>query len=124
MTAIRFGETIKAHMARGDSAGLTGIQLAIAGWFRYLLAVDDRGEPFALSPDPMLPELREIFKGVILGRPETLGDRLRGLLTNETLFGVDLYDAGIGEKIEAMTRELLAGPGAVRATLKRHLVSL
>ncbi|MBQ6065612.1 MAG: mannitol dehydrogenase family protein [Clostridia bacterium] len=124
MTAIRFGETIKAHMARGDSAGLTGIPLAIAGWFRYLLAVDDRGEPFALSPDPMLPELREIFKGVILGRPETLGDRLRGLLTNETLFGVDLYDAGIGEKIEAMTRELLAGPGAVRATLKRHLVSL
>ena len=121
MTAIRFGETVKAHMARGDSAELTGIPLAIAGWFRYLLALDDGGAPFELSPDPMLPELQEIFKGVILGRPETLGDRLRGLLTNETLFGVDLYEAGIGEKIEAMTRGLLAGPGAVRATLKRYL---
>ena len=121
MTAIRFGETVKAHMARGDAAGLTGIPLAIAGWFRYLLAVDDGGAPFELSPDPMLPELKEIFKDVILGQPETLGDRLRGLLTNETLFGVDLYEAGLGEKIEAMARELLAGPGAVRATLKRYL---
>ena len=124
MTAIRFGETVKAHMARGDAAKLTGIPLAIAGWFRYLLAVNDGGEPFALSPDPMLPELKEIFKGVVLGQPETLGDRLRGLLTNETLFGADLYEAGLGEKIEEMTRELLAGPGAVRATLSQRLAAL
>ena len=122
MTAIRFGETVKAHMAKhGSAAGLTGVPLAIAGWFRYLLAVDDRGEPFELSPDPMLPELRERLSGVTLGQPETLGGRLRPLLANETLFGADLYRAGLGETIETMTRAMLAGPGAVRATLREYL---
>ena len=121
MTAIRFGETVKAHMAKHGSAGLTGIPLAIAGWFRYLLAVDDRGKPFELSPDPMLPELRERLSGVTLGQPETLGGRLRPLLVNEALFGIDLYRAGLGETIETMTRAMLAGPGAVRATLREYL---
>ena len=122
MVGIRFGETIKAHVAKhGTAAGLTGIPLAIAGWFRYLLAADDRGEPFELSPDPMLPELRALFEGVSLGQPESLGDRLRPLLSNVTVFGVDLYQAGLGETIETMTRDMLTAPGAVRATLKRYL---
>ena len=34
---------------------------------------------------------------------------------------MDLYQAGIGEKIETIFREELAGPGAVRATLKKYL---
>jgi fructuronate reductase len=51
MVAIRFGETIKAYVARdGDAKKLVGIPLAIAGWIRYLLAVDDEGRPMELSP--------------------------------------------------------------------------
>lgn len=40
---IRYGETIKSYAARPDldPASLTYIPLAIAGWLRYLLAVDD-----------------------------------------------------------------------------------
>ncbi len=42
---IRFGETIKSYMARPDldPAQLTYIPMALAGWIRYLLGVDDEG---------------------------------------------------------------------------------
>ena len=70
MVGIRFGENIKAYVSRyGSAERLTAIPLAIAGWIRYLLAVDDEGRPFELSPDPMLPELREQLAGVEFGRP-------------------------------------------------------
>ena len=37
MTAIRFGETVKAYVARdGDAKKLVAIPLAVAGWIRYL----------------------------------------------------------------------------------------
>ena len=122
MLDIRFGHTIKAWMEREGSAGrLVGIPLAIAGWIRYLLGVDDAGRPFELSPDPMLPELQAQLAGVEPGKPESLGDNLRPILSNPALFLVDLYEAGIGDKIEAMVRDMLAGPGAVRAALRKYL---
>jgi fructuronate reductase len=34
---------------------------------------------------------------------------------------LDLYEMGVGDKVEGLVRELLAGPGAVRATLKKYL---
>ena len=120
--AFRFGETVKAYVAKdGTAAGLTGIPLAIAGWLRYLLAVDDAGESYPLAPDPMKEELREQMAGIKAGKPESCAEQLRPILSNGNIFGVDLYAAGIGEKIEAIFREELAGPGAVRATLKKHL---
>ena len=66
---IRFGETIKAYAARPDLdvTSLTYIPLAIAGWLRYLLAVDDEGKPMECSSDPMLSALQEQLTGVKLG---------------------------------------------------------
>ncbi|MCD7867980.1 MAG: mannitol dehydrogenase family protein [Clostridiales bacterium] len=122
MVGIRFGETIKAYIARDGSAEhLTAIPLAIAGWMRYLLAVDDQGNPFELAPDPMLPELRAQLATVKYGDPDSLTDQLRPILSNANLFGVDLYAAGIGDRIEAMVREEISGPGAVRAALIHYL---
>ena len=120
---IRFGETIRSYAARPDldPAALTFIPLAIAGWLRYLLAVDDEGKPMTCSGDPMLESLQSQLAGVELGRPETLGEKLRPILSNPVLFGSDLTELGLSEKIEDMTRQLLAGPGAVRATLERYL---
>ena len=67
---IRYGETIKAYVAKyGDAKKLTAIPLAIAGWCRYLLAVDDKGQPFTLSPDPMVPELTKALEGIQVGHP-------------------------------------------------------
>ncbi len=120
--AIRFGETIRAWTAReGSARRLTAIPLAIAGWLRYLLGVDDAGESYVLSPDPMVPQLTRALATLQPGRPDSLTDQLRPILSNTLLFGLDLYRAGIGEKIEGMVREELAGPGAVRATLKKYL---
>ena len=119
---IRFGETIKAHMARyGTAEKLVAIPLAISGWIRYLIGKDDNGKDIELSPDPLIPELKEKLKGIEFGKPETVGDKLKPILSNKNIFGVDLYDAGIGEKIENIVREELVGVGAVRATLKKYL---
>ena len=36
-------------------------------------------------------------------------------------FGLDLYEAGLGQRIEGMVKELYAGPGAVRKTLHKYV---
>ena len=120
--AFRFGETVKAYMAKeGTAARLKGIPVAIAGWLRYLLAVDDNGEAYPLAPDPMADELTGQLKDVRVGQPDSLKDALKPILSNVNIWGVDLYAAGLGEKIEAIFREELVGNGAVRATLKKYL---
>ena len=120
---IRFGETIKAYVAdeNRDPKSLLGIPLALAGWLRYLVGVDDAGSAMELSGDPMLSSLREALAGVKLGEPDSVSGKLDGILRNQVIFGIDLVEAGLGERIEGFLREELAGPGAVRATLKRAL---
>lgn len=120
--AFRFGETIKAYMAKDGTAGnLIGIPVAIAGWLRYLLTVDDDGNSYPLAPDPMDKELTEQLKGIEVGKPETYTGQLKPILSNANIWGVDLYTAGLGEKIETIFCEELTGPGAVRAALVRYL---
>jgi fructuronate reductase len=119
---IRYGETIKSYVAKyGDAKKLTAIPLAIAGWCRYLLAVDDNGKPFELSPDPMVPELTKKLEGITLGNPDTYKGQLKDILSNANIFGTNLYEAGIGETIEGMFLEEIEGVGAVRKTLKKYL---
>lgn len=120
---VRFGETIKSYVQRPelDVTSLTYIPLAIAGWLRYLLAVDDEGRPMACSPDPMLELLQGQLAGVTLGQSESVAGKLEPILSNEVIFGSDLVALGLGGKIEGMVKELLAGPGAVRATLQKYL---
>lgn len=119
---IRYGETIKSYVAKyGDAKKLTAIPLAIAGWCRYLLAVDDEGKAFELSADPMIPELTKQLEGIVVGKPETYTGQLKPILSNGNIFGIDLYEAGIGELIENMFAEEIAGPGAVRNVLKKYM---
>ena len=122
MVGIRYGETIKEYVQRyGDAKKLTGIPLAIAGWLRYMLAIDDEGNPFELSPDPMNEEIKELLKDIAIGNSDSLKDQLKPILSNVNIFGSDLYEVGIGELIEDMFRDLIAGKGAIRATLKKYL---
>jgi fructuronate reductase len=119
---IRFGETIKSYVENyGDAKKLKAIPLAIAGWCRYLLGVDDAGQPFELSADPMLEELQAQLKDIKVGKPETYKGQLKSLLANDKIFGIDLYKAGIGEEIEAIFIEEIQGSGAVRQTLRKYL---
>lgn len=122
MVGIRFGETIKAYVAKyGDASRLTAIPLGIAGWLRYMLAVDDERKPYELAPDPMNEEIQEQLKGIVVGQPETFTDQLKAILSNERIFFVNLYETGLGEKIETMFREMIAGPGAVKATVHQYV---
>lgn len=120
---VRFGETIKSYLASDelDVKSLTFIPLAIAGWLRYLMGIDDAGNKMEVSADPLLETLQNALSGIELGKPETVGGKLRSILSNETVFAVDLVQAGLADKVETMFGELLAGTGAVRATLKKYL---
>jgi fructuronate reductase len=122
---VRFGETLKALIARGEPPvrSLTAIPLVFAGWCRYLLGLDDQGRPFELSPDPLLGKVRGAVAGFTLGGGPPPGGTLaalRPLLGDPSIFGVDLYAAGLAEKTAAYFNDLLSGPGAVRRTLEKY----
>lgn len=121
--AIRFGETIKKYVESDTLCvkELTFIPLTLAAWVRYLLGVDDNGESFAISPDPLLADLQAQLSDVTLGFSGNLHDKVAPILSNEKIFGLDLYQAGLGEKVEGYIAELLRGPGAVRHTLQALL---
>ncbi|MDR2393870.1 MAG: mannitol dehydrogenase family protein [Treponema sp.] len=120
---IRFGETIKAYLASKTLRveDLTLIPLVLAGWIRYLLGVDDRGATFTVSPDPLYESLARSLSALKLGQRGPFHEVLAPILSDPGIFGVNLYDAGLGERVEQYFEELMAGPGAVTNTLKRHL---
>lgn len=119
--AIRFGETIKAYRAKGmDLATLKGIPLVFAGWLRYLLAVNDSGDAFTPSSDPLLEYGQNEVKGITLGYSGSL-DQLKGILSNEKIFGVNLYDYGLADLTLNYFKKMIAGSGAVRKTLHEFL---
>lgn len=119
--AVRFGETVKTYLAREDldPGKLKAIPLVFAGWCRYLVGLDDEGRAMQLSPDPLLGTLLPRFQGLALGETQNPRELLGPLLRNETIFGVDLYQAGLGEQVEADFSRMMAGPGAVREVLSR-----
>lgn len=120
---VRYGETIKTYFTHPELEvkNLKFIPLVIAGWCRYLMGIDDMGNEMELSPDPMLEELRTYVQGVRLGDTDTVGEGLKPLLSNGTIFGMDLYQAGLGEKIEGFYKEMVAGTNAVRKVLEKYV---
>ena len=119
---VRFGETIKSYLDAGKSLdSLVSLPLAIAGWMRYLLAIDDAGKPMEVSSDPLKEELQGKLSGIKLGEPASYKGQLKDILNNKIIFGVDLMQAGLAGKIETMFKEMLVEPGAVRATLHKYV---
>jgi fructuronate reductase len=121
--SIRFGETIKAYANSPELkvTDLKFIPLVIAGWCRYLLGIDDNGEKFEISSDPMLPMLKENLQGIELGQKGSFHMQLNPILSNEKIFGVNLYEVELGELVENYFVEMLEARGSVRATLKKYL---
>ena len=119
---IRFGETIKSYIAEGrDLAGLVAIPLAIAGWLRYLLAVDDKGGRIEVSADPLKDELQSLLSGIVWNDPATGKGRLAPILSNASIFGLDLTATPLAAKIEGYFLKLLEGPGSARRLLQSEL---
>jgi fructuronate reductase len=73
------------------------------------------------SPDPLLEEVQQYVKNIQFGRSDSVGTNLQQILSNKKIFGVDLYEVGLGEKIEMFFKQLINGKGAVRATLHQLL---
>ena len=116
---IRFGETVKAYAASEtlDVASLKLIPMVFAGWIRYIMGLDDNGEKMELSADPLLDTVCPIVAGIKLGETEGVEEVIRPILENAAIFGVNLYEAGLAEKVCAYFKAMIAGPGAVRAAL-------
>ena len=117
--SIRFGETIKSYLASDklDVTSLRVVPLVYAMYLRYLLAVDDEGEAFTLSPDPMTDTLQPMLSGITLGSRGDFTQRLRPLLSNEKIFGLDVTATPLfGTVVEDFTRRV-AGKGCGRATI-------
>lgn len=120
--AIRFGETIKAYAAdpKLDVTDLKFIPLVFAGWLRYLMGVDDNGKAFTLSSDPRLEELTAIVSGISLGASTDVEAVLGNVLSDASLWGVDLKVLGMDTIVCRYFKELIAGPGAVTSTLQKY----
>jgi fructuronate reductase len=119
---IRFGETIKAYRESGKNLEeLKLIPLVFAGWLRYLLGIDDEGNPFEVSPDPLYENLKAALSGITLGQTTTedIHNKLEPILSNPSLFGLNLYEIGLGERVQEYFLQMIRGPGAVRKLLSQ-----
>jgi fructuronate reductase len=124
--SIRFGETIKAYAASSelDVQDLKLIPLVFAGWLRYLMAVDDNGEAFELSADPLIDTVKPVVDKITLGSnisAKEAEEILRPVMSNKAIFGVDLFEAGLSDTVIGYFLELIAGKGAVRNTLVKYV---
>ena len=123
--SIRFGETIKAYEASPDlhTEDLKLIPLVYAGWLRYLMGIDDEGNEFTPSSDPLLEEARQyVVTYELSSAPKDLS-KLDALLANEKIFGVNLHAIGMDTLVKQYFAELSSGVGAVTATLKKYVPS-
>lgn len=124
--AIRFGETVKAYQKNAPDkvAHLTLIPLVFAGWIRYLMAIDDEGNRFELSPDPLLSLVCPYAQKLSLSESVDTECAIRELLHMEKLWGMDLYEANLASKVIGYVEELTDGIGAVRRTLDKYVSSI
>ncbi len=120
--AIRFAETIKAYEKNENLkvSDLKLIPLVFAGWARYLMGIDDNLNKFELSPDPLLEKVVPMVADIKIGDSD-VHSRLEKLFSDASIFGVNLYEVGLGELSEKYFVELIAGKGAVRETLKKYV---
>lgn len=118
---IRFGITLTSYLEQDPDVlpKLKLIPLVIAGWLRYLLAVDDSGNAFEISPDPMAEHFQNELKtqGISYKMEGSVSGKLSGILSNETVFGLDINKTGLTPVIEKYLDDLIKENGAVRNTL-------
>ena len=124
--SIRFGETIKAYMTAPDRevTDLHKIPLVFAGWLRYLMAIDDNGNTFTLSPDPLLDTVRPYVESFSLGNVKDVAQAeaaLKPLLEREDIFGVNLYSCGMAQKVLGYFVEMTESTGSIAKVLEKYI---
>lgn len=126
--SIRYGKTIQSYVEAKDKAvtDLRYIPLVLAGWLRYLMQVDDEGNELELSPDPLLDEVVPVMSSLSLGETdrEKVAEVIKPVLSRVDIFGIDLYEHGLADKVTDNLLQLIEQPGAVRQTLKNALTDI
>lgn len=120
---IRYGETIKAYEKSDKlkASDLKMIPLVFAGWLRYLMGINDEGNAFEPSSDPLLSALRPYVADIKFGDTD-VHNKVYSILSDATIFGSDLYKVGLGELVESYFVELIKAPGAVSKTLDKYVL--
>ena len=88
------------------------------------MGIDDAGKIYDLAPDPLAEEIHAALSDVKLGYPETLCNQLHPYLSSLSLFPIDLYEARVGQKVEDMLREMIAGNGAALKTVEKYMATV
>lgn len=115
--SIRFGETFKEYKKNNmDLETLKVLPLVLASWMRYVLGVNDNGEAFELSPDPLLESAQADMASVKFGQKASDSD-LKKIMEREDIWGYNLFTSELKDKVIANFNKLNNGPGAVRKTL-------
>ena len=69
----------------------------------------------------MLDTVCPVVAGIQLGESINVEETLKPILTNTAIWGLDLYEAGMAGLVCQYFEEMIAGVGAVRATLKKYV---
>ena len=75
-----------------------------------------------MSPDPLHEDLKKYFAHISLGKIDGCEQELAPILSNARIFGVDLCEAGLAERIVGYFREMASKKGAVRKTLEKYII--
>ena len=126
---IRFGVTIKKYIEspEHDINTLVAIPLAIAAWLRLLLgadgkATDDHGNEITLSPDPRIAELQADLASLKVGGDLSNAEEvLKPILSDATLWNVDLTQTPLAAKVVEYFKEFAAGANTVHAVISKAL---
>ncbi len=84
------------------------------------MGINDNGEKFTLSADPLLDTVCPYVADLKLG-DTVQEDKLKPVLENVKIFGVNLYEAGMAQTVTGYLNEMIAAPGAIRETLKKYV---
>ncbi|WP_270659802.1 mannitol dehydrogenase family protein [Enterococcus thailandicus] len=119
--SARFGETLKAYVTKDrDISSLEAIPLVFAGWLRYLTGINDKGESFEISTDPLGDTLLPKFAEFQFGE-QTISDEIINLLKDTSIFSVNLYDIGIAEKVIAYYQQMCIQAGSIQNVLEKFM---
>lgn len=121
---IRYGVTIQHYIddPKRDVQKLEFIPLILAGWCRYLMGIDDQGQSFVLSPDPMLKNLQPYVKPIKLGTTIDIHKHLQPILSNKKIFGNNLYTINLGIKVEQYFAQMITGKDSVIKTIQQTIL--
>ena len=119
--SIRFGETVKAYLANPELnvKSLKILPMVFALWLRYLLGIDDNGKEFELSPDPLLPDVKNELSGILIGKNDEtkIEEKIKKLLKNEKIFGFDVVSSELYGKVKSYFMEMISANGKVREVI-------